>query len=478
MTNAYGVPEWATWVPELTGSSDARAARIRRAGALLMAATLLTAASAAAVSLLKDDGPVHPEAWDPQVQELVDFVEAERGLSFAQPVYVDFLSDADFEARFRADLPAGGASAQSVGPGIDVLRALGLIEGKAGAGALVDPVAGGYYSYADERIWVRGTELTSTVQSTLVRELAHALQDQHFDLGTRLDKVMGEPDAATALNALVDVDADRVEASWRRGLDRQERMSIEASAGSPRRQVATAPTLLQAEMSAPYVLAGAALSLAAQTGGDEAVGELFRRPPTTEEHALDAWTLVADHAVPIGTAWPALARGEKELGHGSFGAVSWLLVLAERLPPEQALTAADGWGGDAYVAFTRDEASCVRIDYRGDTSQDVREMRMALVDWSAAAPVGSAVVRRSGTLLTLESCALGAAGPTTTGPRDALAMAANRTDLSGTLVDHGWSPARARCGADLLVRALTPEELKVSRLDGTRIHQLTASCED
>jgi hypothetical protein len=80
-----------------------------------------------------------------------------------------------------------------------------------------------------------------------------------------------------------------------------------------------------------------------QEGGQRAVDDLFRSPPTTEEHQLDPWPLVEDHEVSFGVPKPSLAKGEKKFHDGPFGAISWMLVLAERIPVEQALAAADGW---------------------------------------------------------------------------------------------------------------------------------------
>ena len=65
------------------------------------------------------------------------------------------------------------------------------------------------------------------------------------------------------------------------------------------------------------------------------------------------------------------------------------MVLSERLPPEQALTAVDGWGGDAYAAYERDGVSCVTINYRGDTPEDLAQMQTALQAWVAKRPQGA-----------------------------------------------------------------------------------------
>ena len=69
-----------------------------------------------------------------------------------------------------------------------------------------------------------------------------------------------------------------------------------------------------------------------------------------------------------------------------------------------SLDAVDGWGGDNYVAFERDDVSCVRANYRGDSKRDLAEMNTALGKWVDAGPAGSASVRLDGNQLLFESC--------------------------------------------------------------------------
>ena len=44
------------------------------------------------------EAPKYPDAFDPRVADLVDFVEAVRGLAFLHPVFVDFLDEEAFVA--------------------------------------------------------------------------------------------------------------------------------------------------------------------------------------------------------------------------------------------------------------------------------------------------------------------------------------------------------------------------------------------
>ena len=95
-------------------------------------------------------------------------------------------------------------------------------------------------------------------------------------------------------------------------------------------------------------------------------------------------------------AVPKILAGEKKFDSGELGVLTWYVMLAQRLPLPQALAAADGWGGDAFVAFQHDGTTCVRADYTGRTPADTARMYTALLGWQAAAPGTSATVSRAG----------------------------------------------------------------------------------
>jgi hypothetical protein len=450
---------------------------------------LLAGAAAVYLVFLRDTGPAHPDSWDPRVTELAEAVADERGLDFQHPVYVDFLEEAEFTDQVTADdEELTDEDREGMEQWTGLLRAVGFIEGEIDLFDTVNQLNGagivGYYSYVDERIRIRGTELTPAVRSTLVHELTHVLQDQHFDLEAMTAKVEDDSAAASALDALIEGDARRIETAWRAGLSEADRAdvvaSIEGQSDDFDEDASGIPEVFTTMMAAPYTLGEGLLAVAVEQGGERAVDALFRRPPATEEHQLDPWTLVQDRAVAIDVATPELDEGEEEFDDGPFGAVSWLLVLAERIPVKQALTAADGWGGDAYVAFERDGTACVRMHYRGDTGQDVRQMKVALKAWAARLPTAQASVRREGSLLRFESCDPGpeAAAVATQSSQDAILLAMSRTYLSTALAKSGLEPTMARCAADRLVRRLKLKELNDPELDPARVHRITAPCRE
>jgi hypothetical protein len=199
--------------------------------------------------------------------------------------------------------------------------------------------------------------------------------------------------------------------------------------------------------------------------GERGIDDMFLTPPSTQEHLLDPWSLVQDHQGSLAVAAPLVRAGDERFQEGTFGAVSWLVLLASRVAPEDALAAARGWGGDAYVAFLRDGTDCARISYAADTPADRTRMRATLRLWVERGPRASAHVERRGQQLVLESCAPKRA--TEVGAdrsHAAMDLAVLHTEVSLALVRKGFDPETARCGSDRLL------ELTADRRDATLSH--------
>ena len=463
---------------------------------VVLALVVVIAATAAGVFVIGRDpgptGPPHPSKWDAQVQTYVDFVEKKRGLEFKHPVYVDFLPVKDFKKQITKDRDELSADDEKeLEQFTGMFRALGLIEGDVDLFDAVNDLQGkgtiGFYSYEDERIRVRGTELTPYVQNVLVHELTHALQDQTFDLGKRFEELDKADDANSSaasqgFDALVEGDARRIEDKWRSSLTDADRAALdkEKAAGAKgfENRSKDIPDVLVTMMAAPYDLGQALLAVAVQQGGDGEVDNLFRSPPKTEEQQLDPWTLVADHQGLLTVPKPDLPDGAKSFDDGAFGALGWLMLLSARLPTQQALTAVDGWGGDSYAAYDRDGVSCVTVNYRADTSEDLAQMQSALRAWAAKGPKESVSVTRQDVTLVFVSCdpGKGAAKVASGKSMDGVALALSRTYLSLELVKGGMEVKVARCGADRLVREFSLAQLNNPNIDKDRVLRTILPC--
>lgn len=410
------------------------------------------------------DAPRYPAAWDPRVADLADFVARERRLDFDHPVFVDFLT----EEAFRQNVVAGEEDLSvedrvDLDQGARLLRATGLVSGSfdllessnqlTGEGVLA------YYDPTEERITVRGTQLSPGLRATLVHELTHALQDQHFDL-SRLGQLPTDG-ANNAFRGVVEGDALRVERAWSEQLAPAERTALDAEQVSvvDGAQVAGVPGALTAFFSAPYLLGGPFIDVVFFARGQAGLDEVLRTPPTTEEQLLDPFAyLEGDDALTVEA--PPPAGGAPVLEEGDFGALTWFIVLAEHLDPRRAMEAVDGWGGDAYVVFERGERACLRSAFRGDTGTETDDMEAALVAWTAKVPATDASVTRRGDIVVLESCD---PGPDATAPgggaEGAVVYPVTRTYLTVGALAGGVPTEKARCIANAFIQALPVEEL-------------------
>jgi hypothetical protein len=424
---------------------------------------LLVVSAVALFTKTVDSGPAHPHEWDPRVADLAAFVEHTRGLTFDHPVYVDFLTPKEYTHSTTAD---AAEVANDDRAGLDryagELRALGVASGKLDLFAAYNAVSDGgtlaFYDPTDQRVKVRGTHLTIGLRVTLVHELTHALQDQHFDLERLYDPHL-DSSASTAFRALIEGDALRVEEAYTSGkltVAEQARYDKEY-AGQLKDSIASTsdvPPFVSASFGVPYLLGQPFVVMVANKGGNAAVDKAFRSPPDTEEQLFDPTTFLAGEQAK--TVDLHLAKGVTVLDDGPFGSPSWYLVLAERIDPKVAFDAALGWGGDAYTTFVRHGRTCIRVGFAGDTERDEKEMRIALDTWAAAMPGGRAKVVDLAGHPGLESCDPGPAiDMALTGRAE---QALYLPSLWGYLVADAVSQIdvkRARCYAHGVIDGLT-----------------------
>jgi hypothetical protein len=428
--------------------------------ALVVGSLGLAAAPAAAAK-----EPSIPDEWDPRVEQYVEFVEEHRKLEFDHPVTVKFLDDEAFVKAYQADDPEITKEDRREAERIaGQLRALGLVEGPVDLiesgrdlGA-TDTV--GFYDQERKALSVRGTDLSDTdVRITLVHELTHALQDQEFDL-TKLDEQVETSGEDFALTALVEGDATYVEDDYLFSLPEAEQDAYfdevpdGAAPDAPDDPSSPdIPPVLDLFTSGPYIFGSRYVDMLREAGGRARLDRAFAELPVSEEEIIDP-VAARDAREPKRVPTPKLSAGEQRHGDADdFGALSLYLVLASRLDPETALRAAEGWGGDRYVGFSRrdtDGAECVRIAFVGDTAVDTDEIADALAQWTAAVPAGAASSVRAGDRVELTACDSGATSPSADTLDAAVTLLVDRNDLALELLRVQAPPRVARCAGDRL----------------------------
>ncbi len=440
---------------------------------------LLAAGVIAAVT--SEEEKAYPKAWDGRVLPLVLFVEQQRGWSFEHPVEVEFLTAAEYRERTRADEESfDKGELEDLRQAEALLRAFGLITSDVDLletlNDLNDTGTLAYYDREEERVTVRGTDVTPELRVTLVHELTHALQEQTFG-NERFDEDDDELTSGQmmAYRALMEGDADRIEQAYLDSLSAEEKEAAEE--GTEDEEAAFeeqgAPPALRALSGMPYALGGTFVELLT-TVAPAKLDEAFMVPPESEEQVLDPFAYLDDDK-PRAVPTPPIEGLEVE-DEGDFGAASLLIVLAERIDLRQALRAALGWGGDAYAAFHRDGRTCARVDVAGDTPADTEELEGALRVWAAASPEGTATVTRKADLVELESCDPGSGATASSGGSlEALGLARARTEIAVHALGTGAQPSAARCYATAVTNELDFDETSFERAFESVV-ELAARC--
>jgi hypothetical protein len=435
----------------------------------VLAVLVVLAAIAGAAYVLLAGGREYPEAWDPRVAPVAEWVAAERGLDFDHPVRVNFLPEAEYAERATegGGDPAEPDTAQLYADQEAQLRALGFLSGEvdlqAASDTLSDSGTLAFYSPSLEQVFVKGTELTPAIRVTLAHELVHVLQDQAFDL-ERLQEF--DDGRGAVLRSLAEGDAAKVEEAYvAEVLTEEERAAYEeesvAAGASARDEIdASVPPILTTVFAAPYVLGPRLIGVLDALDGWDAINEALRSPPT-EEALFDPLTWGTPALAPLSVRVDA-PRGVEELDRGEFGPTTWYLLLASRIDPLVALAAVDGWGGDEYVVYRADDRVCVRASYHGDGAAETGEMAEALDAWVAQAPEGTASAERSDDGVVLQSCDPGAdAEPVGDhGAADLLLLPVTRTDVFTQALEADRTPSQSRCYANGVVDAFTWDELR------------------
>jgi hypothetical protein len=450
----------------------------------VIAAGLLAIVGLAAIAGSSDDP--YPDAWDPRIEPLARFVEKERGLPFHHPVYVDFLDKAAFDAQASEGGGPTDAERAELDKYTGLYRAFGLLRGDvdlfdAGNELASDGVAA-YYSSETKRVTVNGPDLDAATKVTVVHELTHAWQDQHFDLlgvETGLDNVTSE-----TYTAMVEGDAVRIETRYYEQLSAAEQAEVDQgeNAGAEEADWSRFPRVIVSEFSAPYAFGPPFVNALSAVRGDTAVDQAITSPPKSYEQVLDPFAYL-DGDAPTAVLEPTLRAGEERFDGGTLGALLLYLVLNERVGTKRALAAADGWQGDAYVAFTRDARTCVRADVRAESDDALARLSDAIGIWASAMPTGT-VNWIADTALHLESCDPGAdaAIPDPVEPDvDPLLGPSVRLQIIQGALESGLEPDRARCFAfryfdSLGLQHLTAEDDRLAAEIDTIASNAASSC--
>lgn len=269
-----------------------------------------------------------------------------------------------------------------------------------------EQIAGFYDDEREVMYVVQGAGFQGPERLTYAHEFVHALQDQTYDLdeGLGLNDEVCERDneRCAGLQALIEGDASLVEEQWLRTFATEE--DIEAllafygEFSSP--VFDSAPQPLKESFIFPYEHGLEFVRWLETNGGWTRVDEAYLKPPASTELILHPFRYPDDAPVPLAELEidpEEVAGNWRSLDKGTLGEFDFRQILAQELRMEAASQAAEGWGGDSYLALYDAEQAVgawVLVQH-WDTIRDAQEAFLSWRDY-ADARLGERVAEGTG----------------------------------------------------------------------------------
>jgi hypothetical protein len=332
----------------------------------------------------------------PLAKEMAD-VERVRGLKFLRPVKTKGVARADLPAILRAEMMK--STPYSPDDYALILRSLHLIDDsvedpvekmitllQGQVLAFYDPLSHTYYSLdvlPDAAKPLGNAELLES--SVVLHELTHALQDQHFDVGTRDYAMRNDWDASLAYHSLMEGDASLVMiASMIEGVggsfedvmknDTMLGAITSAAAATDTTIDPSVPRYFVESLKFPYMEGLRFVVAAYRRGGWKAVDALYANPPRSTREVLHPDEYFARAGGPTTARTPFAAQPptpvRQLLTVEHLGEFHWAFLVG----PE----AARGWKDDR-VTIAQDERCLptVLVETTWDSADRARAFRDA-----------------------------------------------------------------------------------------------------
>ncbi len=229
---------------------------------------------------------------------------------------------------------------------------------------------------------------------TYAHEFVHALQDQiwGFDQGLDFNDDSCEIDTerCAAISALVEGDATLLEEEWLLNhatrTDMTQILEFYETYESP--VYDSAPNFMQQDFLFPYTYGTDFVRSIHNQGGWDAVDAVYSDPPITTEQILHPERYPWDKPIAIDPPdfVPVLGEPWREIESYVLGEWFTQIVLSEQVGYDISIVAAQGWGGDVYVALANDDEQLGALFLMTiwDSVRDAQEFAAAFLDYGDA----------------------------------------------------------------------------------------------
>jgi hypothetical protein len=336
-----------------------------------------------------------------EIARLIGVTEKLRGLEFAEPPLITVLTQEELAQRVRDQV---AESEEDLLIDEKMYRLLGLIEPERDLLETVRELYGsavaGFYDGETGELVVTSQEdkFTPFEQVTLVHELTHSLTDQLFDFHGPYQQLIDDDrlDEASATQALIEGDASLTQILFIQQMTLAEQRDFLAEAlAADTSYLEGVPRFIQDSIMFPYSHGLSFAQSLYERGGLDTINSAYQSPPLSTEQIFDPGKYNNDPPRAV-TLPPGELTGYEVAYTSTWGELGFRLVFDQVLGGRDQ--AAQGWGGDSYRLFVRDDDVVLMLIYQGDTEQDAVELQQALDEYVAAAiDVGAGAADGAGT---------------------------------------------------------------------------------
>ncbi len=358
----------------------------------------------AVIGFLTGDDDGSPDAPGPSIAAIARRVERVRELRFDHLPRVRHVSGAQARAdglrELDREIPRPKVAAEE-----RLLTLLGLLPPRSSLrelfGKTLSSEVGGYYLPRTGTLSVVGSGGQAGLlgEITLAHELTHALEDQHFDLGSgaatgfQRDRSMADSALHEGTATIAMVDYAVLKATGRndipavvraQALKALDKAAVPASSGLPR--------YVRESLVFPYAAGARLVNRLESRGGWAAVNRAFgaQAPVSTEQLMHPAKYDAHERPVRVVVAPPP---GTRLVERGDFGEFDTEQLLRAANGRRRSTPAAAGWGGGGFALWRTGGRYGLTLRWRWDSARDAREFARALR--RTAGRLGRATVYRS-----------------------------------------------------------------------------------
>ncbi len=366
----------------LAGRSPARSQTPAHRRLAAAAVVLLALGSALLQAGPAAEEPKAPDADAKSVLARIDDmrrdVERIMGLQALRPIPHDVLSREQINALVTERIDEDG-NAEDLRQEELFLEVFGFVRPGFDLGAEVvntlTEQATALYDYKSKKLYLSTWTPDDMLEFALVHELAHAIADQHFNLGKYVGKSKSA-DGDLARSAVIEGQASWVMTEWvmqQSGRSLLTNNSLAAAAaGASRFEVASYPVFssqplyMQASMLFPYTDGLLFMQAALREFGQEGMSRPFELAPLSTQHILAPETYFEGRE-PVKPDLPKWrSKGFERTSRGDIGQHDHLVLIRQYVGDRAAERIAPRWRGGRYEILQNESRSRAVLRYASE----------------------------------------------------------------------------------------------------------------